>query len=297
VAATADVLAGVHFFSLLDDSERAVLAERVDLVSIPKDTIIFDVGDPGDDLYVVVEGEVELFFKDTTGVRVVLETAGRGDFFGEISLLDPGPRTAAAIVTEDLQAIVVDREDLDELFRLKPGAALDLLTATGRRLRMNAELLRKTASRNVNLEEEDTSMIGRAADSITRFSGSIMFLFLHVIFFFAWILLNTTMQDTPEGGFDPYPFGFLTLVVSLEAIILSVFVLLSQNRQAARDQTRNDIEYKVNLKAELEIAHLHEKVDRLHAESISRIDQLTRELRPKGPKLSMPRVGDVPDRT
>jgi uncharacterized membrane protein len=61
------------------------------------------------------------------------------------------------------------------------------------------------------------------------------------------------------------------MVVSLEAIILSVFVLLSQNRQVARERVRNDIEYEVNLKAELEIAHMHEKVDHLHAEILARL--------------------------
>jgi len=65
-------------------------------------------------------------------------------------------------------------------------------------------------------------------------------------------------------------------VVSLEAIILSVFVLLSQNRQAARERVRNEIEYQVNLKAELEIAHMHEKVDNMYAAIMARMD---RELR------------------
>ena len=78
--------------------------------------------------------------------------------------------------------------------------------------------------------------------------------------------------------FDPFPFGLLTMVVSLEAIILSVFVLLSQNRQVAKDRIRGDIEYDVNLKAELEIAHLHEKVDRLHVESLKRLDELRRHV-------------------
>ena len=64
------------------------------------------------------------------------------------------------------------------------------------------------------------------------------------------------------------------MVVSLEAIILSVFVLLSQNRQAARDRVRNDIEYDVNLKAELEIGHLHEKLDRLQTTVLTRLDRL-----------------------
>jgi uncharacterized membrane protein len=65
----------------------------------------------------------------------------------------------------------------------------------------------------------------------------------------------------PFGGFDAYPYyDLLTLRVSLEAIILSVFVLLSQNRQVARDRVHNQIESDVNLEAELEIAHLHERM-------------------------------------
>jgi CRP/FNR family cyclic AMP-dependent transcriptional regulator len=72
--------------------------------------------------------------------------------------------------------------------------------------------------------------------------------------------------------------------VSLEAIILSVFVLLSQSRQVARDRVRNDIEYDVNLKAELEIAHLHEKFDHLHAEVLQRLSNIERHSkRPTAP--------------
>ena len=74
--------------------------------------------------------------------------------------------------------------------------------------------------------------------------------------------------------FDPYPFNFLTMCVSLEAIFLSVFVLLSQNRQAAKDHVRADIEYDVNLRAELEIAHLHEKIDRLSSDLLTQLGQL-----------------------
>ena len=79
----------------------------------------------------------------------------------------------------------------------------------------------------------------------------------------------------PENlRFDPYPFNFLTMCVSLEAIFLSVFVLLSQNRQAAKDRVRADIEYDVNLRAELEIAHLHEKIDRLSSDMLTRLQGL-----------------------
>lgn len=278
MATTADVLAGVPFFALLDDAERAVLAERVDVIEEPAGTVLFHVGDPGDELYVVLRGEVEIYIKTKTGEHLSLETERPGGFFGEISLLDPGPRTASARATEDTTLIVVDRADLDELFRLKPGAALDLLTATGRRLRQNAEILRNSASRNVNIEEEDRrTLVGRIADAVTDFTGTIRFLILHVLGFTAWILLNVDVF--PIAAFDPFPFGLLTMIVSLEAIILSVFVLLSQNRQAARDRIRGDIEYQVNLKAELGIAHLHEKIDRLHAETLGRISVLDRDVR------------------
>jgi uncharacterized membrane protein len=116
----------------------------------------------------------------------------------------------------------------------------------------------------------------RAADWISDFSGSLPFLFIHVGIFAVWIVLNINplVRVPGIGGFDPFPFGLLTMCVSLEAIILSVFVLLSQNRQIERDRVRNDVEYSVNLKAELEIAHMHEKVDHMHAELMKRLDRM-----------------------
>ncbi|MDF3067613.1 MAG: hypothetical protein K0R38_3214 [Polyangiaceae bacterium] len=275
----------VPLFALLDEQERATLAERMETVSFAAGTTLFHRGDPGDSLYVVRSGEVEIFFKNDTGERILLETARAGDFFGEVSLLDGGPRTASAHVTQDVEAVEVDREDLAELMKIRPGAAMELLTATGRRLRETNERLRRTASRNVNVETEDKrSRVMKVADWISEFSGSLDFLFIHIGLFFVWIILNVApLNRLPFGDFDPFPFGLLTMCVSLEAIILSVFVLLSQNRQVARDRVRNDIEYDVNLKAELEIAHLHEKFDHLHAELLQRLTTIERHSkRPPG---------------
>jgi uncharacterized membrane protein len=263
----------VPFFALLDDQERATLAERLDVVTVPAGKILYNAGDPGDSIYVVRSGAVELFFKNDTGDRIVLETARAGDFFGETSLMDGGPRTASAIVISDLEALVVDRGDLDEFFRIRPAAALDLLAASGRRVREITTLLRHTASRNINeVTVDQRTLVMKTADWISEFSGSLPFLFIHCVIFFVWVALNAgPLKQTSVGNWDPFPFGLLTMVVSLEAIILSVFVLLSQNRQVARERVRNDIEYEVNLKAELEIAHMHEKVDHLHAEILARL--------------------------
>ena len=270
----AELLAEVPLFQLLSEDERNLLATELDLVRYGAGEIVFVTGDPGDSMYVIRKGEVEVFFKDDTGAKVVLETMGPGDFFGELSLLDSGPRTASAVVTRDVEALRVDRRDLDKLLKLQPGSALELLTAMGRRMRVTAELLRHTASRNVNQEVADQrSAIQKAADWIAAASGSIAFLMLHCVGFAGWIAVNLGLIPGVEI-FDPYPFGLLTMAVSLEAIILSVFVLLSQNRQVAKDRVRSDVEYDVNLKAEMEIAHLHEKIDRMTTEVLTRLAKL-----------------------
>ncbi|HEY8038153.1 MAG TPA: DUF1003 domain-containing protein [Polyangiaceae bacterium] len=271
-----ELLASIPLFALLDDVERAALAERFESAKFAAGTRIFQTGEPGDSLYIVCAGEVEISFTNDTGSLIVLETPGPGQYFGEISLLDGGPRTASATAKTEVEALVVDRGDVDEFLRKNPAAALDMLAASGRRLRETAKLLRHTASRDINEEEEDhRTAVMKAADWISEFSGSLPFLFIHVAIFFVWVVLNVgPLQRSFAGGWDPFPFGLLTMVVSLEAIILSVFVLLSQNRQVARDRVRNDIEYRVNLKAELEVAELHRKVADMQAELLARLQRV-----------------------
>jgi CRP/FNR family cyclic AMP-dependent transcriptional regulator len=268
------LLSEVPIFEPLDAEERGALSTVLEAVRIPAGQLVFQYGDPGDSLYIIQSGQVEIFLKDDTGQRVVLETAERGHYFGELSLLDRGPRTASVIATKDLEALRLKRDNLEEFLKKHPSAAMDMLTVMGRRLRQDVELLRHTASRNVNEEIEDRrTKIQKAADWIADFSGSMAFLTINAGLFLIWIVVN--LGWVPGlNAFDPFPFGLLTMAVSLEAIFLSIFVLISQNRQAAKDRLRSDIEYDVNLKAELEIAHLHEKVDRLHAEAMARLEEI-----------------------
>jgi CRP/FNR family cyclic AMP-dependent transcriptional regulator len=281
---------------MLTADELAALAERVDEADEAQGTTLFHTGDPGDALYVVLEGEVEIFLKNATGERIVLERLVAGDFFGEISLLDGGPRTAAALVTRRLHALVIDRGDLEQFLSACPTAALDLMAAMGKRMRETARVVRGSASRNVNVAAEvRSSAVQRAADWISDFSGSLPFLFIHLVVFAVWIALNVApLSHSRLGGWDVYPFGLLTMSVSLEAIILSVFVLLSQNRQVNRDRVRNDVEYAVNLQAELEIAHLHEKVDRLYEQTVRRLANLERLQEPPAPTLLQTKRGVEP---
>jgi CRP/FNR family cyclic AMP-dependent transcriptional regulator len=281
MSATAAMLEVVPLFADLDPKDLAILAERVDIVPLTEGETLFEYGDPGDWMGIVQSGQVEMTVKTKTGDRVFLEMAESGDFFGEISLLDMGTRTATAVVKQSGQMLVVDPGDLDELLRISPGSARKLMIATGKRLRVTATVLRNTATKNSYEEaQEQLNVIQLAADWVANFSGSLVFLILHIFLFSVYIVLNLGLFKF--GNFDPFPFGLLTMAVSLEAIILSTLLLYSSNRQAARDRVRSDIEYDVNLKAELQIQHLHEKVDQIHAQILGRLDALDPRRRPPG---------------
>ncbi|MBL8710087.1 MAG: DUF1003 domain-containing protein, partial [Rhodospirillaceae bacterium] len=228
-------------------------------------------------MYVVCSGAVELATTDKLGQKIVLTKAVRGDLFGEMSLLDHGARNAQATVLEDAELLVLDRITLIDFIRRRPEAALDMMAVMGDRMRATTTRLRQMATRNANEETETKlTMLDRVTDAIAAFSGSLMFLALHAIWFLVWIGLNTIPGLV---AFDPYPFGLLTMCVSLEAIFLSVIVLLSQNRQSAKDRIRADVDYEVNLKAELEVSHLHEMIDRQHTVLLNRLHQIEAGLR------------------
>jgi CRP/FNR family cyclic AMP-dependent transcriptional regulator len=273
----ANELAEVELFELISEEDLKSLAEVVDSTSLKANEILFHAGEPGEALYIVRTGEVELFIKDTTGQKIVLTIAGKNDMFGEVAMFDSKPRTATAMALTDAELLVVEREDLIFLFQKNPDTALSMMAAIGGMLRRADELLMTRVSRNVNEEmEEKLSPLQRFSDWIAWFSGSMQFLLLNLLMFVIWITVN--IQIFRVSPFDPFPFGFLTMITSLESIFLSCFVLISQNRQAEKDRVRSDIEYDVNIKAELEVAHLHEKTDRIYESMLERFARLEKTM-------------------
>jgi uncharacterized membrane protein len=136
-------------------------------------------------------------------------------------------------------------------------------------------------------QDERRSLQDRIADWITQFSGSMLFVYLHAAWFTGWVLINfgwTQSLGLPE--FDPFPFGLLTLIVSLEAIFLSTFVLLSQNRQAAVEDERADLDLQIDLLAEHEITRILGTVDAIadhlgvKTKHDHEIDELKEEIKP-----------------
>ena len=264
MAIDTQVLQNVPVFQLLDQDElRELLAETEERTYVAGQTI-FREGQAGGEMHVILEGRVETFLVDDEGHRVVLAELQKGEMFGELSLFDNEPRSASAEALEPTRTCIVDRKDLEHLFARKPPAALDILAVLSRRLRRTDLLLSQRVAKNPNVVIEEESTLGqRLADGVARVGGSWAFINVFTVIMVSWMGLNLFGLTHP---FDPAPFIGLNLVLSMMAALQAPVIMMSQNRQDTKDRVRADLDYQVNLKAELEIMDLHRKVDRMKDE-------------------------------
>jgi CRP/FNR family cyclic AMP-dependent transcriptional regulator len=259
----ASILNEVEHLRELNQEEKAALAGQIELLRYFAGQAVFNYGDPGHAMYIVRSGEVEIFVKNDQGEKIVLETSRPGDIFGEVALLDGGTRTAWVVALSDVELLRLDREHFETYVRQFTPAALNLLSVAARRLRRSDEVIRRTVTRNVNdVAAEQGTLLTRLADAVPSFTGSIASLAFHAVFLGGWIAINLSFIRNMKA-FDPYPFEFLSVIVSLEAIFLTLFVLTSQNRQRTLDRIRSDIEFESSINTETKIAYLHEKIDKL----------------------------------
>ncbi len=133
--------------------------------------------------------------------------------------------------------------------RRPPGSVEEL---TAQNVKSIAELERA--------ERRTHTATDRVAGSITRFCGSMAFVWLHVMWFTGWIVWNTVL---PVPHLDPFPFSFLTLVVSLEAIFLSTFIMIAENRQERIDERRSHLDLQINLLSEQENTKMLKLLERI----------------------------------
>lgn len=279
MSADVTMIGEVPIFALMDEEEREALAQMMDCREFKAGQTIFEYGDRGAEIYIVRSGQVEIYVENTDGEKVVLAKNERGDVIGEISFLDGGSRSASALALEATETLVLHRERLLEFIERHPHAALDLLTVLGRRLRATTELLRNQVSRNVNIEEQERlTLAQKVADRVASFGGSWTFIFLFIVAETVWVVMNSAALWVRH--FDPYPYILLNLFLSMIAAIQAPVIMMSQNRQAAKDRLQADQDYRVNLKAELEVAHLHRKLDRMYERleaHLSRLESRTHD--------------------
>ena len=259
------VLRQTTAFQLLDDDELAELTAHVDERSFAAGQVIFQAGEPGGAMHVVLSGKVEVFLVDEDRKRVVLNELGPGEIFGELSLFDGDPRSASVRALEATRTFLIDRADLERLFAHRPHAALEVLTVMSRRLRRTDLLLSQRVARNPNDVLEEKADLRRARRRRRRALRRLVGLHVRVraTCLLVWVGLNTVLLLGRPEPFDPYPFILLNLFLSMLAAIQAPVIMMSQNRQDTKDRVRSELDYQVNLKAELEIMELHEKFDRL----------------------------------
>ncbi|HET9367163.1 MAG TPA: DUF1003 domain-containing protein [Candidatus Udaeobacter sp.] len=258
---TIETLRQVPLFESLDDEAARNLCQLLESIDCKAKTLLFRAGDEGDAMYLIERGKVRICVQDTDGREMTLTEFGRGDFFGDMALLDGQRRSADAIVAEDARLAVLSREHFLSFLRSSPDVALEMLTALANRLRRTDELLRHTATRNVNVEEEaQLTLADRAADVIAEFGGSWKFIFSAIGFLILWVATNTLLLW--QSPFDKYPFILLNLVLNMIFALQAPIIMMSQNRQAHKDRLRADLDYQLNLKNELA---LNEIIERLKA--------------------------------
>ena len=255
-----DVFNEVPLFQLLDAEERRVLAEQVSMRTFKEGQVIYKAGDTGGLAYLIQKGVVHVTIKDANYESIIVDIANDGGLVGMSSLLAGEEHQTTAVAMEDTTAIEIDRHDITALLKVKPLAGLDMMTIVEKQLRAVHELMRTRVTRNVNEEIEEKETFGeKAADGVARFGGSWGF----VIMFGVILLIYVTINSSLSNPWDPYPFILLNLFLSMLAAIQAPVIMMSQNRQDNKDRLRSEMDFRVNLKAELEIEELLQRVGKI----------------------------------
>ena len=267
----------VPLFSEMDEQEVAGIRAIMREMKFKAGQVIIREGETGDLFYVITEGHAEILIHDADGAELLLHEVGPGDFFGELSMLTNEPRAARVRAVDQVSTLALERDDFFEFLRTHAHAAIDVMVELGGRLHENDAILRRMVSRNVNeIEEEQMTLGQRVADKVADTIGSWRFIITQSIILTIWIILNVTAWIK---RWDPYPFILLNLMLSFQAAYAGPVIMMSQNRQSAKDRIAAEIDHQVNTKAEYEIGLLVRRMDEMERnieESQSELKSLIR---------------------
>jgi CRP/FNR family transcriptional regulator, cyclic AMP receptor protein len=264
---TLDAIRSVPLFASLDDEATGELRSLLRTREVATGTALFRAGDDGDAMYLIESGRVRIAVTDEDKEEIVLAELARGDFFGEMAIIDGKQRSADAVIAEDAKLAVLSRDNFLRFIRNNPMVALEMLSATFSRLRTTDRMLQQRVSRNVNEEQKKRmTLADRAADLIAEFGGSWKFIGAAIGFLIFWVLLNTWLLQ--GKGFDPFPYVLLNLVLGMITGLQAPIIMMSQNRQSEKDRLRADLDYQVNLKNELSLTEVLRRLDVIESERL-----------------------------
>jgi uncharacterized membrane protein len=275
-----EVLKRIPLFALLDDEEATVLASQVELKTFVARQRIYKKGDTGGKAYIVVSGVVQVTTVDQDEQDVLVDEPGRGEFFGFASMLDETPHQTSATAVTETECIEVDRHDIAVMLEQKPMAGMDMLTVLGKQFHNTQQLVRIRTNRSVNeIIKEETTGGERIADDVARFGGSWTFILTFLVVLAAYTTVNVLLG---KSAWDPYPFILLNLLLSMLAAVQAPVIMMSQNRQDAKDRLRGQLDFEINRRAESEIQGLSRKLNLL-GDRFGDMEEILRErLSPSG---------------
>lgn len=273
-----DELRHVPLFQLLDDDEAQILAAQVEIRRFAPRQRIFKVGDPTSHGYVVLSGVVRVTTTDEDQQEVLVDEPAHGDFFGFASMLQQTDHQTSAMAVEETVCLEVGRDDLAALITRRPMAGMDMLTVQARQFHASQKLVRSRSTRNANeIIEQQTTFGESIADAVARFGGSWSFIILFGIVLVVYSAINVTLG---HRAWDPYPFILLNLFLSMLAAIQAPVIMMSQNRQDAKDRLRSELDFDVNRRAESEIQSLAHRLS-LMMDKVEDVEELVRTVLPK----------------
>lgn len=280
-----ELLRHVNLFSLLDDEERAVLAAHVELRTFVPGQVIYLRGQPGGRGYVVVQGNIEVATVDEDDQELILDETGPGGFFGFASLLNGSSHQTTARALTAAECVEIEHEDLSQLVRRKPDAGLDMLTTLSRQIHAVQDVARSRSIRNPNEVIAQGETFGdHLADAVARFGGSWNFIILFALVLGIWVMANFELRSE---AWDPYPYILLNLFLSMLAAIQAPVIMMSQNRQDAKDRLRAELDFGVNRRAEQEVRVISKKLSSIELQ-LESLTESALQLKPPRKDLSAP---------
>jgi len=275
---TLEAIRTVPLFASLDDDAATFLRNLLTVKEVPADTQLFRTGDKGNAMYLIERGRVRISVRDNDNREITLAELARGDFFGEMSIIDGKRRSADATVIDDARFAILSRDNFMAFIQSNPVVTLEMLSAVFDRLRRTDELLQQRVSRNANEEEQKRMTLSdKMADLLAEFGGSWKFIGVSLGLIVGWIIFNSIIL---VRGFDPAPYQMLNLTLAVVAGLQAPIIMMSQNRQTEKDRLRADLDFQVNLKNELSLIEVLRRLDVIESERLPKLfDEQNSKLR------------------
>jgi uncharacterized membrane protein len=298
----ADLLAQIPLFQGLADEDREALATRLTEKVFRPGDIVFSQGELGVSMYVVRSGAVQIYLPsaDKDVPPVVLKDLRTGEYFGELALFDDKPRSASVRVLVDTVLLELTREQLAEHLGRSPKAAMTILSLMSERLRETNALLSQRAAKDVVKEFEENLTWGqKLADKVAELNGSWSFILFLLGLTGVWCIVNvpvvaehiglyTRGDDGKITGFDQFPYILYNLVLAILVSLQGPLIVMSQNRQTAKDRAQAETDFRVNLKNEVGIEKMLAELGAMRAETNKRLEVLERATRSDRVRTEVP---------